>query len=258
MGLKSFRYLEHSYEKRLLFWLSELDRFCESKEIPYALFGGAAVGAYAGHLPRKLHDLDVISDREGSRMIEVFLVEHQFKKQETVKARVADYTKFMLRNHVYDMIISIFPSTFTLINIDDEQFPVLDVYDFSPALSHRRRLSIRSLGCDESTSVSVVPLEDLLVSKLWPTFEPNTVHDLLLLLASKYGSALDGKYLSQRIEANPILRPLVLESFVRFERIYPETSWFRLAHIGMQGPLQLLKKIVVPSTAESSKNAVSL
>lgn len=258
MASKPFRYLEHSYEKKLLFWLSELDRFCESKQIPYALFGGAAVGAYAGHLPRKLHDLDVISDREGSGRIEGFLVERHFKKQETVKAREADYTKFMLRNHVYDMIISIFPSKFTLINIDDERFPVLDVYDFSPALSHRRRLSIRSLGSDESTPVSVIPLEDLLVSKLWPTFEPNTVHDLLLLLASKYGSALDGKYLSQRIEANPILRPLVLESFLRFERIYPETSWFHLAHIAMQGPLQLLKEKVIPSAVESAQNAVSL
>jgi len=67
-----------------------------------------------------------------------------------------------------------------------------------------------------------IPLEDLLISKLWPTFEPNTVHDLLLLLSSDSIENLDNGYLSECFHKNDGLQELAAESLARFERIYQQ------------------------------------
>jgi len=66
-------YVQQSYESRLLYWLHEVHGFFESSRLVYALFGGAAVGGYVGHLPRKLHDIDVVVSPEAVQPFERFL-----------------------------------------------------------------------------------------------------------------------------------------------------------------------------------------
>ena len=229
MKHKSRRYIEQSYESRLLFWLSQLHQFCDDKEIGYALFGGAAVGAYVGHLPRKLHDIDLICDPKDVKKITAFLEVEGFEEQRTVKARKAGYWKFVFRNHIYEMIVSVFPMRFTLLDLDRPGYPVLGSYDFSDALARKRLLNVQSLNSHATIAVYAIPFEDLVVSKLWPTFEPNTIHDLVLLLTSEAATRFELGYFSACLERSSILWEFAAESLCRFEKSYPKTAWFRLA-----------------------------
>jgi hypothetical protein len=229
MKPKRRRYIEQSYESRLLFWLDQLHRFCEDNRINYALFGGAAVGAYVGHLPRKLHDIDLISHPATVKEITAFLIGHGFDEQCTVKARKAQYSKFVFRNHIYEMIVSVFPMRFTLLDLDHPKYEVLGSYDFADALERRRLLPLQPLGRKTGISVWAISFEDLVVSKLWPTFEPNTIHDLLLLLTSKAAEAFEPAYFSTCVQRNSVLSEFAAESLERFEHSYPRTAWFRLA-----------------------------
>ena len=175
-------YSKYSYESRVLHWLREVDNHLTSNRIHYGLFGGAAVAAYVGHLPRKLHDLDLLLLPNDIKEFCSFLCSRGFKEQRSEKSSKAQFKKFVLANHIYDLIISVFPGKFTLLDVDSKNLRVLGVYDFSAGIKQSRRREIASLSGDQAIGVYAVPLEDLIVSKIWPTFEPNTVHDLLLLL----------------------------------------------------------------------------
>lgn len=229
MKQKTRHYIEQSYESRLLFWLNQLHQFCDNKDIGYALFGGAAVGAYIGHLPRKLHDIDLICDPKNVKKITAFLDAEGFEEQRTVKARKAGYWKFVFRNHIYEMIVSVFPMRFTLLDLDCPGYPVLGSYDFANALARKRLLNVQSLNSNATISVYAIAFEDLIVSKLWPTFEPNTIHDLVLLLTSEAANGFELGYFSACLERSSILWEFVAESLCRFEQSYPKTAWFRLA-----------------------------
>ena len=80
------KYILDSYEYRLLNWLGSLDEFLKSREIPYAVFGGSAVAGYVGHLPRKLHDIDLIVHPSNSGELCEFLVQNGHELQETHKS----------------------------------------------------------------------------------------------------------------------------------------------------------------------------
>jgi hypothetical protein len=222
-------YINNSYENRVLYWLSNLDRHFAVQGISYALFGGAAVAAYVGHLPRKLHDLDILLFPADVEQLVVFLKENGFDHQKQAKSVRAGFAKLILKNHVYEMIISAFPARFILLDIDKEDMPVLATYDFAEALSRTVRREIRNLANEERVTVSAVPLEDLIISKLWPTFEPNTVHDLLLLLSCGEASQLDFAYLKHRLGASPPLCKLCVETLEKFQKAFPWTAWYQLA-----------------------------
>lgn len=223
------RYVSNSYESRILHWLSILDRHFVAKGITYALFGGAAVAAYVGHLPRKLHDLDILLYPPDIEHLIGFLEKNGFDHQKREKSDKAGFAKLILKNHVYEMIISAFPARFILLDVDKEELPVLGVYDFAEAMKRTARREIRSFSNGESVGVSAVPLEDLIISKLWPTFEPSTVHDLLLLLSCREASHLDLAYLRQRLEASPPLCELCVETLEKFQQAFPWTAWYQLA-----------------------------
>jgi hypothetical protein len=247
------RYVEQSYESRLLFWLNQLHHFCADNDLRYALFGGAAVGAYIGHLPRKLHDLDVICDARDVRKIVCYLQDEGFQEQKTVKARKAGYWKFVYRNHIYEMIVSIFPMRFTLLDLDAVGYPVLGSYDFTSALARKRLLNVHSVDRHTTVAVYAIAFEDLIVSKLWPTFEPNTIHDLLLLLTSEAAGQFEFEYFCRCLEYSPTLLEFAAESLSRFEKSYPHTAWSRLAlnQDRLTNRIQLLHDAIYDRTAKA-------
>lgn len=223
----SFFFRELSYESKLFHWLYRVDRFFENSEIPYALFGGAAVAAYIGHLPRKLHDLDIIIREADLKLADDFMRAEGFELQQTFKSQKANYRKYLLKNHLYEIIISFFPGCFTLLNVNQEDLPILGRFDFSRALKHAGRQRIESLGGKGGVSVKVVPVEDLIISKLWPTFEPNTVHDLAMLLATHKGN-LDLQYMKSRVCEAGSLGDLARESLGQFAKAYKSSVWASL------------------------------
>ena len=223
----SFFFYEPSYESKLFHWLYRVDRFFEKSKMPYALFGGAAVAAYIGHLPRKLHDLDVIVREDDLKLADDFMRAEGFELQQTLKSQKANYRKYLLENHLYEIIISFFPGRFTLLNVNQEDLPILGCFDFSHALERAERRRIKSLGGQGGISVKVVPIEDLIISKLWPTFEPNTVHDLVVLLATVRGN-LDLQYMKSRVCEAGSLGDLARQSLGHFAQVYKSSVWSSL------------------------------
>lgn len=108
--------------------------------------------------------------------------------------------------------------------------------------------NVRSLDGAKTVDVFVVPMEDLIVSKLWPTFEPNTVHDLLLLLACDEALRLDADYMRRRMESSGGLKMLCYQSYQYFESIYRRTTWYQLTHekANTERVSKLLKETLFP------------
>jgi len=229
--LTHFRY---SYESRLLYWLETLDRYLVSNAVSYGLFGGAAVAAYIGHLPRKLHDIDLLVMPERTDELGSFLKDAGFELSTSDKSRHANFSKFLLRNHVYELIVSVFPGRFTLLDVDKKDLPLIGAYDFSGAILSSKRRAITSLANDggiarQVVEVSTIPLEVLIISKLWPTFEPNSISDLLLLFSCSDAKRLRWDYLRESfLENSDILRSCCLQTFEMFETSYQRTRWYEL------------------------------
>jgi hypothetical protein len=216
-----------SYEHELLAWISELDRYLVSAKITYALFGGGAVAGYIGQLPRKLHDLDLIVFPDQINALIDFLSQNGFLETKSYKSDKANFRKFTAERHIYQIITSIFPAEFKLLNFDDRRLPVLGTHDFSAAIRNSTRKKINSVDTRTSVEVSVIPLEELIFSKLWPAFESNTVHDLLLLLACSAANDLDVFSIEQHFRNSPLAH-LSLETFERFCNVYQKTAWYGL------------------------------
>jgi hypothetical protein len=224
-------YYRRSHEYHLINRLSELNSFLYSHKILYSLFGGLAVASYAGHLIRKLHDIDVILKPSQIEPVQTFLTEKGFKLCETHKSKRAKYLKYIHHdnNGVYQSKISLFPGKFTLLNLDSPDLPVLATYDFHDALFHSKPRVISSLDGEKKVEVIVLPIEDLIISKLWPTLEPTTVHDLLILLTSEEARTLNMDYISQKISTSTPLKELYYKSLAIFKQIYKQTAWYKLA-----------------------------
>src|SRR5207248_689197 len=125
-------------------------------------------------------------------------------------------------------VASLFPAKFTLLNVDDPHLGVEGVYDFAPALSARKLRKIASIAEGKTVQTYAVPIEDLIISKLWPTFEPSTIHDLLLLLACEEATHIDLTYFRERLRETP-LAALCKASFVKFIDVYRHTAWYHLS-----------------------------
>ncbi len=222
-------YLERSYESYLIYWLNELDQHCRVAGLPYALFGGAAVGAYVGHLPRRLHDLDVLVLPSDVQTLAAFFLSRGFKERPSIKSEHAGFKKLVKRDELYEMIITVFPGRFTLLDVDQPDLPLVGHYNLVPAIERRIQRQIRALGDSRIAQVQAIPLEDLIISKLWPTFEPTTVHDLMLLLCCPEAETLDTDYLETRVTHSGPLRWLSLQTLDKFESIYRNSAWYRLA-----------------------------
>lgn len=245
------RYFRDSYEYRLLECLSELDEFFVSRHIPYGVFGGSGIAAYVGYFPRKLHDLDFLIPERQCDSTKTFLSQRGFQLLETEKSRKANFLKFTRRNHIYEMIVSLFPGEFNLLDLDNPELPIVGTYDFRGAIERSGRREISSLDGQKRSRVSVIPMEDLVISKLWPTFEPNTVHDLILLFSSDEALALDIPYMRRKLDESGDMSALCNETFELFEAACRRTAWYKLSNKknSVKKASAILKKGLFPKVA---------
>lgn len=223
-----FSFGEPSYESYVFSHLYRLYLFLEAEKRPYAFFGGVGVAAYSGHLSRTLHDLDLIIPEGEDVELVSQLSSEGFSECPTRKAHRAHFRKFLFEDDRYQMIVAIFPGKFTLIDLGDTNMRAIGTYDFGPALERRTVRSIRALGGEGAVPVVTVPIEDMIITKLWPTFEPKSVLDLILLLGSDAASRLDFSYLSSRVKKTRSIQSITLQTLKRFVTVYDDKClWSR-------------------------------
>jgi len=98
-------------------------------------------------------------------------------------------------------------------------------YDFSEALERRTIRPIHALGGDGHVPVTTIPIEDLIITKLWPTVEPNSVYDLILLLASDMAKRLDFPYLVARATQVKKIGSVTFQTLKRLSAAYDKSLW---------------------------------
>jgi len=215
-----FSFDEPSYESYVFSHLYRLYLFLEAEKRPYAFFGGVGVAAYNGHLSRTLHDIDIIIP-EGEEVALVSRLHSEgFCEHPRKKTKRANFRKFLFEDDRYQMIVAIFPGRFTLIDLGDVNMRGIGTYDFGPALERRTVRLIHALGGTGTVPVVVIPIEDMIITKLWPTFEPKSILDLILLLGSDTASHLDFSYLSARVKQTESIRLVTLQTLKRFLAVY--------------------------------------
>lgn len=220
-----FSFSEPSYESYVFAHLYHLHLFLESQGPVHAVFGGAAVGAYSGHLPRKLHDIDlIVPEREETELVS-HLRSERFREQVKTKTKRASFREFVLEDDRYQIIVSVFPGRFTLLDLADSAMPPIGTYDFGEALKRRSVRPIHALGGDGHVPVTTIPIEDLIITKLWPTVEPNSVYDLILLLASDMATRLDFPYLVARATQVKKIGAITLQTLKRLSVAYDKSLW---------------------------------
>jgi len=221
-----------SYEHRILETLSAIDHFCEAEQIPYAVFGGSGVAAYIGHLPRKIHDVDLLALDADIPRLDRFLRKRQFARANTYKSRKAHFLKYSLENHLYQQVVTIFPGKFVLLNIADPGLRPLEEFDFRESICSSKKRDIKTLRTtgDAGASVRVLRIEDLLISKLWPVIEPTTVHDSFYLLSTVIAPGaveFDWDYFCTRLHSTTAIKKLCLDTFSELIELYPRSVWSR-------------------------------
>jgi hypothetical protein len=219
-----FSFSESSYESYVFSHLYRLYIFLEEEKTPYAFFGGVAVAGYSGHLSRNLHDLDLIIPKGEEVGFVSYLSSQGFHEHTRKKSKQADFRKFLFEDDRYQMIVSIFPGKFTLIDLEDENMRHIGTYDFTPALERRTIRLIHALGGQGAVPVVVIPIEDLIITKLWPTFEPKSILDLILLLGSDAASSLDFSYIANRLKQTDRIRLITLQTLKRFLTAYNDNK----------------------------------
>ncbi len=216
-----------SYEYRLIHALREIDIFLTSNDIPYCLFGGAAVAGYAQHFVRKLHDLDLIVMPQHESQLRAYLLQQGFVEHPSPISEKANYVRFAHQNPFCGLKASIFPGAFILLSQASETLTRLAIFDFEPGLRGASRKRILSLNNESSAEINVLRLEDLIITKLWPTVEATTIHDLLVLLSCTDPECLDISYIANRLHASPEMRYLYSTSLAIFKASYTKTVWHR-------------------------------
>lgn len=222
-----FFFSELSYESYVFSLLYHLYLFLEAKKQTHAFFGGTAVAAYSGHLPRKLHDIDLIVPEGEEGMLVSHMYSESFREQPTRKTKRANFRKFLYEDDLYQIIVSIFPGKFTLLDLAQSTMPPIGIYDFSSALERRTVRSIHALCGQGKVPVVTVPIEDLIITKLWPTLEPKSILDLSLLLGSDAASHLDFSYLAARVKQSEKICSATLQILKRFQTVYDKSLWSR-------------------------------
>ncbi|SRR6266481_2419341 len=222
---------DSTYESRILCTLRNVDSFFESNKIPYAVFGGSGVACYLGHLPRKIHDIDLLISETDVPRAKRFLRSSGYVLQNTFKSRKASFLKYSLKNHLYEMVVSIFPGKFTLLDLEDPALTPFEEFDFRPAIraSSRREINSLSSASQQAVSVRVLPIEDLLISKFWPVVEPTTIHDSYFLLTKVILTGkvrFDWDYFASRVGSNAAIANICLQTFDRLVQLYSRTVWF--------------------------------
>lgn len=222
-----FSFIERSYESYVFSHLYKLYCFLEDKRQSHAFFGGTAVAAYIGHLPRKLHDIDLILPQGEEGELVSYLSSEGFHEHSTNKTMRANFRKFLFEDDRYQIILSVFPGKFTLLDLNNAAMPPIGIYDFRTALECSSVHSIQALGGQGEVPVVTVPIEDLIITKLWPTLEPKSVLDLSLLLSCDATSRLDFTYLVSRVKQTESIYSATIQTLKRFPSIYDKSLWSR-------------------------------
>jgi hypothetical protein len=97
---------------------------------------------------------------------------------------------------------------------------LLWTYDFSNAIDRAQSRSLFSLDGSHELSVKLIPLEDLLLSKMWPYFESSMVLDLALLLRFAVSKQpFDSEYFAARLNSGTQeMREQCFQNLARFRQ----------------------------------------
>jgi hypothetical protein len=197
--------------------LKKLDQFCVENHIPYALFGGIATAAFLGQFVRPLRDIDVLTPKQHVSAVHKFLRDQRFTTEDSSFSHRAGFEQFRKRTDSGEIALQLFPGAFTLID-GTSRGRQLWAYNFSEAIDRAQDRVVCSLDGSERVTVKVIPLEDLIVSKLWPYFESNMLFDLAFLLHSVVpNTSIDQDYLNSRLEtASPLMIQQCADNLFRF------------------------------------------
>lgn len=251
----------NSNEKATLRSLGTVHRDSQRLGLVYALFGGAAIASYAGHLTRRLHDIDYVIEANSRKAWRDYFLSRGFIERTSPKSASGDFDKFDEFTAANRITHTLFPGRFRLINIDSIEMEVLFEYSLSRALELRTLRSLRSLDDSLSISVWAIPAEDLLISKLFPALEPNTIYDAMTLLSSE--TALDTNCLVSRVLSLGSHAPRIFENTRRLLRLYDNSTWPRLLSGNWASKIQSLVDAleqslgqhVLPRSHDSSRTA---
>lgn len=216
----------NTHESKLIRLLSQItDYLCESG-IVYGIFGSCGIAGYIGHFPRKIHDVDIVLKPDDMRQVKDVLESLGFSKEENQKNISANFENFVyLKDGVWKPKVSLFPGKYTFVDVDDPTFKPLGTYDFTKSLEKRQFKQIYSIDHKQNVDVYVLPLEELIISKLWPVFETVNVHDLFLLLSNPDSENIDVNYILSRIKNSPEYTEMYLTNLDLFKKYYPKTAW---------------------------------
>lgn len=209
-------------EAAVLEEIKRLHSFCDRKQIQYAVFGGLATSAFLGFAHRPLHDVDIMLDAAGIAVIEQFLLKSHFTEKKTLASESADYKRFVKTTNFTEIHFQLFQPKFVIFDPCSVQLQRLWSLDFSEPLRRATARTVKTIDKANTFSVCVLPLEDLLASKLLPFFEASMFNDLLLLLMAVAPSAIDVEYLKSRFQSMP--ESIQLISIVNLDRFVSTIS----------------------------------
>lgn len=241
-------------EGYLLVEIKEFRSFCNRRRIPYAFFGGLGTAAFLGQLPpRLIHDVDVIVPDAHGRVVREFLVStRRFRNGDRDVPSKVGFARFAKRVHGREIVFQVFSERFTLFDNSGKHRRPLWTYDFSAAIEHAKSHPVWNLDKTDRVTLRAIPLEDLILSKLWPYFESSMFYDLLFLLqCSVQPKTLNAEYLSSRLRGSPqIMRMQCLSNIHHFGRVIQARNRFTplINKKKVAGALGLIRDIVAAST----------
>jgi hypothetical protein len=212
-------------ERRIFAELKKLDSFCADHSIPYAVFGGVGTAAFVGQFVRPVHDVDFVVAGPEAAIVREFLFTQRFRSEPTESSGYAGFERLSKSTESGELVFQLFPGKFTLLDLAHGSWQPLWVYNFADALERAKSRFVWNLDRSEKLHLRVVPLEDLIVSKLWPFFESNMVYDLVFLLRFALPKCkLDEHYLMSRLEnASPVMKQQCVENLGRFDHTVQHT-----------------------------------
>ncbi|MBA7517686.1 hypothetical protein ES705_09740 [subsurface metagenome] len=209
------KFKETSVEYQILDFLSKFP----SIDALYAFTGGVAFGAYLGHLPRRLGDIDMLTDVKSFLKIKNFLEEENFievTKSKVIKEFQNKKVFFEIDIHVEYLYLALPP-----------KWEILDKFPLKEALQSRIRLPLRSMDRFKQVDIYVIPPEYHFIIKLFPPIEPSNLHDLLYLMIIWKEPKVLIKKVSTLIRKHKRFEEFFVQRIKEYEKIIFSTIWFK-------------------------------
>lgn len=209
------KFNEKSIEYSILDFLS---RFSELKT-PYAFTGGVAFGAYLGHLPRRLGDIDMVTSLKAFPKVKKFLLSLGFK--ETTKTSIIK--EFRKERCYFDVDIHI---DYLYLG-NPPKWEILAKYPLKKSLAERIKLPIKSMDGKKSVSVYVVSPHSHFLKKLFPPIEPSNMHDLIYLVITARNFEKFSNNVYKLINNEKEFKEFFKERIKAYKSVIPKTIWFK-------------------------------